>query len=111
MLADVLDLTSRRDVGLAEVLAGAPALTRVDRKYLVPLDAVQQVLDRLGPAWAVLALPPVPGATRSGAPPTTGARTSTGPTSRPSAPTSSSGGAAGRPAAGSTSRTVCAAPR
>ena len=61
MLADVLDLTSRRDVGLAEVLAGAPALTRVDRKYLVPLDAVQQVLDRLGPAWAVLALPPVPG--------------------------------------------------
>ncbi|MCW2867183.1 MAG: hypothetical protein JWR20_1371 [Marmoricola sp.] len=61
MLADLLDLGVRRDLGLAEVVAGAPALTRVDRKYLVPLAVVEEVVSRLPPAWGVLALPPVPG--------------------------------------------------
>lgn len=61
MLADLLDLGSRRDVGLAEVVAGAPALTRLDRKYVVPVAVAQEVIARLPAAWGVLALPPVPG--------------------------------------------------
>ena len=61
MLADLLDLGSRRDVGLAEVVAAAPALTRLDRKYVVPVAVAQEVIARLPSAWGVLALPPVPG--------------------------------------------------
>ena len=61
MLADLLDLESRHDLSLADVVAGAPALTRLDRKYVVPVAVVQEVISRLPSCWGVLALPPVPG--------------------------------------------------
>ena len=54
MLADLLDLGGRRTVGLAEVVASAPAMTRLDRKYLVPLAVAQDMLASLYPAWGVL---------------------------------------------------------
>ena len=49
MLAE-LDV-DRRPVSLDDLLVQAPALTRVDRKYLVPADDVQVLLDRLGEEW------------------------------------------------------------
>lgn len=54
MLAELLDLGDRRRVTLAEVVATAPAMTRLDRKYLVPLPVVQEMLGSLYPAWGVL---------------------------------------------------------
>ena len=49
MLAE-LDI-DRGPVSLEDLLVQAPALTRVDRKYLVPLGDVQLLLDRLGAEW------------------------------------------------------------
>jgi len=42
-----LDLSHRLPVPLAEVLAEAPAIARVDRKYLVPVDVAQRFVDLL----------------------------------------------------------------
>lgn len=42
-----LELGRRAPVGLAEVLAEAPATVRVDRKYIVPLGAAQEFVDGL----------------------------------------------------------------
>ncbi|MCW2818862.1 MAG: hypothetical protein JWR42_1649, partial [Marmoricola sp.] len=61
MLGDLVDLETRPDLGLAEVVAGAPAQTRLDRKYVVPLAVAQEVISRLPSTWGVLALPPAPG--------------------------------------------------
>ena len=48
MLADPpFDLSSRAAVPLAEVLAEAPQLTRVDRKYLLDLATVDELLAAL----------------------------------------------------------------
>lgn len=44
---NALDLGGRLPVGLDEVLAEAPAVVRVDRKYLVAVDVAQQFVDRL----------------------------------------------------------------
>lgn len=57
MLADLLDLDDRRALPLHDVVAAAPAMTRVDRKYLVPVTLAREVLARLDPAWGVLTLP------------------------------------------------------
>lgn len=57
MLADLLDLDDRRALPLHEVVAAAPAMTRVDRKYLVPVAVAREVVARLDPAWGVLTLP------------------------------------------------------
>ena len=57
MLADLLDLDDRRALPLHEVLTAAPAMTRVDRKYLVPVIVARDVLAGLDPAWGVLTLP------------------------------------------------------
>ena len=49
------DVTSRmRPVTLEDVLATAELQTRVDRKYVVPLDMVATVFDRLGDQLSVL---------------------------------------------------------
>jgi hypothetical protein len=49
------DLTSRlRTVCLDEVLAVAELQTRVDRKYVVPVDTVARVLDEAGDSLSVL---------------------------------------------------------
>jgi hypothetical protein len=42
---------------LDEVVGAAPALTRLDRKYLVPVAVAQDMLARLYPSWGVLVLP------------------------------------------------------
>ena len=56
MLADFLDVSLRRHLGLAEVVLAAPAMTRVDRKYLVPLPVAQEMLASLDPSWGVLSI-------------------------------------------------------
>ena len=49
------DVTSRmRPVTLEDVLATAELQTRVDRKYVVPLDMFAAVLDRMGDQLSVL---------------------------------------------------------
>ena len=50
------DVSRFREVSLAEVLASAEQLTRVDRKYLVRLDAVQTLLDGLHASHRLLAI-------------------------------------------------------
>ena len=66
MLADLLVLDDRRALPLHDVVAAAPAMTRVDRKYLVPVTVAREVLARLDPAWGVLTLPgPTAGVRRS----------------------------------------------
>ncbi|QNN51473.1 VTC domain-containing protein [Nocardioides mesophilus] len=47
-MAEPIDLSQLTPVSLAEVVAEAAALTRVDRKYVVPVEVAQQVVDRLG---------------------------------------------------------------
>ncbi|MBL3699562.1 polyphosphate polymerase domain-containing protein [Leucobacter luti] len=47
-------LNQLRPVGLDELVTEAELLTRVDRKYLVPLDAAVALLERLDPATRVL---------------------------------------------------------
>ena len=49
-----LDLAALRPLSLEEVTAAAPALTRVDRKYVVPLDAAQQLVAALSAEMGVL---------------------------------------------------------
>lgn len=58
MFADALplDLAARRSVSLDEVLAEAPQLTRVDRKYLVGKGTAQALLDGLPDAYRVLSI-------------------------------------------------------
>ena len=56
MLADLLDVTARRHLTLAEVVLAAPAMTRVDRKYLLPLPVAQDLLASLHPSWGVLGI-------------------------------------------------------
>jgi len=51
-----LDVSARRPVSLAEVVAGAPQLTRVDRKYLVEKSTAQVLLDDLPAAYKVLSI-------------------------------------------------------
>ncbi|MEO5651513.1 MAG: VTC domain-containing protein [Marmoricola sp.] len=53
MLAE-LALAGRPDVSLATVQGHAAALTRVDRKYLVPVPLVRRLLTELSHDWAVL---------------------------------------------------------
>jgi len=55
MLADLAP-RDRDVVGLATVVAGAPALTRVDRKYLVAEDVARRLLSDLHDSWAVLVI-------------------------------------------------------
>ena len=55
MLADQL-VADLRPLSLATLLEEAPAMTRVDRKYVVPLAAAQALLDQLGPEWGRLAI-------------------------------------------------------
>lgn len=54
MLAETLPVHDRPTVPLEEVLAEAPALTRVDRKYFVPLDAAALLLEALPDGWRTL---------------------------------------------------------
>jgi hypothetical protein len=54
MLADALPLADRATVPLAEVLADAPAMTRVDRKYFVSLDDAAVLLEALPDGWRTL---------------------------------------------------------
>ena len=56
MLGELLDPGTRNTLSLAEILAEAPALTRIDRKYVVPVDLAQEMLASLYPAWGVLSL-------------------------------------------------------
>ena len=49
-----LDMRRRAPVGLPEVLAEAPATVRVDRKYIVPLEAAQEFVDGLPEEFRVL---------------------------------------------------------
>jgi hypothetical protein len=49
-------VSSLRHVSLSEVLASAAQLTRVDRKYLVRLDAVHSLLDALPASHRLLAI-------------------------------------------------------
>lgn len=49
-----LELGRRAPVGLAEVLAEAPATVRVDRKYIVPLGAAQEFVDGLPEEYRAL---------------------------------------------------------
>ncbi len=57
MLADPpFDLSSRAAVPLAEVLAEAPQLTRVDRKYLLDLATVDELLAALPAGYGVLTI-------------------------------------------------------
>ena len=58
MFADALplDLGARAAVTLPEVLLEAPAMTRVDRKYLVPQSTAQALLDGLPPHYRVLTI-------------------------------------------------------
>lgn len=60
MRADVAEPTDpawdRPTVGLEEVLAGAAALTRFDRKYVVPRSAAAALLEGLDDSWRVLAV-------------------------------------------------------
>ena len=58
MFADALplDVSARRPVSLAEVVASAPQLTRVDRKYLVEKSTAQVLLDDLPAAYKVLSI-------------------------------------------------------
>jgi hypothetical protein len=51
-----LDLTPLSPVGLAEVLAGAARLTRVDRKYLVPRTVADALLARVAGTHRVLSI-------------------------------------------------------
>jgi hypothetical protein len=49
-----LDLSARRPISLAEVLAEAPATVRVDRKYLVPVAVAQEFVSSLPDEYRVL---------------------------------------------------------
>ena len=49
-------VADRPSIGLAEVMAGAPALTRVDRKYVLPHATVAALLTGLDDDWRVLAV-------------------------------------------------------
>lgn len=49
-------LAARRPVSLAEVLAEAPQMTRVDRKYLVDVATAQALVDELSPDYRVLSI-------------------------------------------------------
>ena len=53
MLAE-LALAGRPVVPLATVQGAAPALTRVDRKYVVPVPLLQELLVGLSPDWGLL---------------------------------------------------------
>jgi hypothetical protein len=50
------DVSRFREVSLSEVLASAAQLTRVDRKYLVPLDMVESLLDGLSASHRLLSI-------------------------------------------------------
>lgn len=56
MLAELARSSGRREVSLEEVLAAAPALTRVDRKYLVPLALARTLIADLHDQWGVLCI-------------------------------------------------------
>lgn len=58
MLAESLpfDLSSRPAVSLSEVLAEAPQLVRVDRKYLVDRATVAALIEGLPPSYGVLTI-------------------------------------------------------
>jgi hypothetical protein len=49
-------LTARPSVDLAQLLATAELTTRVDQKYLVPLDVLPELLETLPPRLAVLSI-------------------------------------------------------
>jgi hypothetical protein len=51
---NAVDLGQRQAVSLAEVLVAAPATVRVDRKYIVPVDAAQQFVSGLPEEYRVL---------------------------------------------------------
>ena len=55
MLAELLE-HDRTPLSLASVVEQAPALTRVDRKYVVPLETAQSLVDRLGIRWGALSI-------------------------------------------------------
>ena len=55
MLADLLEI-DRTPLSLQSVVEQAPAQTRVDRKYVVPLESAQALVDRLGPEWGALSI-------------------------------------------------------
>lgn len=54
MLGELLDSGARHQLALPEVIASAPALMRVDRKYIVPVPVAQRMLDELHPSWGLL---------------------------------------------------------
>lgn len=51
-----VDVSGFNPVPLAEVVAAAARLTRVDRKYLVPVDIAQAVLDRIDASHRLLVI-------------------------------------------------------
>lgn len=51
-----VDVSRFSPVTLAEVMASAAQLTRVDRKYLVPVDVAQAVLDRIDASHRLLVI-------------------------------------------------------
>jgi hypothetical protein len=53
---DLTGLESLRLISLPEVLASAPATTRVDRKYLVPLERGELFLTQLPPSLRLLSI-------------------------------------------------------
>jgi hypothetical protein len=53
---DLTGLNSLPLISLPEVLASAPATTRVDRKYLVPLERAELFLTRLPPSLRLLSI-------------------------------------------------------
>jgi hypothetical protein len=55
-VSDVLGLASVPRIGLPEVLASAAATSRVDRKYLVPLDQAQELVSRLPTSLRLLSI-------------------------------------------------------
>ncbi len=55
MLAD-LGRSGRAHLSLATVVGEAATMTRIDRKYFVPIVAAGALLDELGPDWGLLAI-------------------------------------------------------
>ncbi len=55
MLTDLIP-DGRGEVSLATVLGEAPAMTRVDRKYLVPLEPARALLGELDEEWGLLTI-------------------------------------------------------